>query len=51
MEECNPRARRLYERLGYLAYGREPSSWDEEAPGGSLTRYKTVCTLIRKELP
>ena len=51
MEECNPRARGLYERLGYLAYGREPSSSDEEAPGGSLTRYKTVCTLMRKDLP
>ena len=51
VEECNPRARGLYERLGYLAYGREPSSSDEEAPGRSLTRYKTVCTLMRKELP
>jgi ribosomal protein S18 acetylase RimI-like enzyme len=51
VEECNPRARALYERLGYLAYGREPASWDEEAPDGSLTRYETVCTLMRKELP
>jgi ribosomal protein S18 acetylase RimI-like enzyme len=23
VEECNPRARALYERLGYVAYGRE----------------------------
>ncbi len=31
---------------------RPPSaSWDEEAPDGSLTRYETVCTLMRKELP
>jgi ribosomal protein S18 acetylase RimI-like enzyme len=51
VEECNPRARALYERLGYLAYGREPASWDEEASDGSLTRYETVCTLMRKELP
>src|SRR5215472_5052402 len=51
VEECNPRARALYERLGYVAYGREPASWDEEAPDGSVTRYETVCTLMRKELP
>ncbi len=41
VEECNPRARALYERLGYLAYGREPGAWDKEAPDGSLTRYET----------
>jgi len=51
VEECNPRARALYERLGYVAYGREPASWDEEAPDGTITRYETVCTLMRKELP
>lgn len=51
VEERNPRARALYERLGYVAYGREPASWDTEAADGSLTRYETVCTLMRKELP
>ena len=51
VEENNPRARALYERLGYLAYGREPQSWDEEGPDGSVTRYETVCTLMHKELP
>jgi len=51
VEECNPRARALYERLGYLAYGREPDSWDEGAPDGSLVRYETVCILMRKQLP
>jgi ribosomal protein S18 acetylase RimI-like enzyme len=51
VEERNPRARALYERLGYVAYGREPDAWDEEAPDGSITRYETVCTLMRKELP
>lgn len=50
VEECNPRARALYERLGYVSYGREPASWDSEAPDGSITRYETVCTLMRKEL-
>lgn len=51
VEECNSRARALYERLGYVAYGREPASWDEEAPDGTITRYETVCTLMRRELP
>ena len=51
VEECNPRARALYERLGYAAYGREPASWDDQAPDGSIFRYETVCTLMRKELP
>ena len=51
VEEHNPRARTLYERLGYTAYGREPESWDEEAPDGTITRYDTVLTLMRKELP
>jgi ribosomal protein S18 acetylase RimI-like enzyme len=50
VEVDNPRARTLYERLGYLAYGREPGSWDERAPDGSVTRYETVVTLMRKEL-
>jgi ribosomal protein S18 acetylase RimI-like enzyme len=50
VEENNPRARTLYERLGYNAYGRKPEAWDEEAPDGSVTRYETVCTLMRKEL-
>jgi ribosomal protein S18 acetylase RimI-like enzyme len=50
VEERNPRARELYERLGYFAYGREPTSWDTQSPDGSLRRYETVCTLMRKEL-
>ena len=50
VEECNPRARALYERLGYIAYGRKPEAWDEEAADGSVTRYETVCALMRKEL-
>lgn len=50
VEESNPRARSLYERLGYVAYDRRPDSWDEQAPDGSLRRYETMCTLMRKEL-
>jgi ribosomal protein S18 acetylase RimI-like enzyme len=51
VEESNPRARALYERLGYGAYGREPDAWDEQAPDGTITRYETMCTLMRKQLP
>ncbi|WLQ46116.1 GNAT family N-acetyltransferase [Streptomyces poriferorum] len=51
VEEGNPRARALYERLGYVAYDRRPDAWDERAPDGSLRRYETMCTLMCKELP
>jgi hypothetical protein len=50
VEISNPRARVLYEKLGYAAYGTEPDSWDQEAPDGAVTRYETVLTLMRKEL-
>ncbi|WP_412540745.1 GNAT family N-acetyltransferase [Longispora sp. K20-0274] len=45
VEESNPRARALYERLGYVAYGRKPDAWDEDG-----VRYETMCTLMRKPL-
>jgi len=51
MEEGNLRARALYERLGYVAHGRQPESWDEESSDGLVCRYETVVTLMRKELP
>ncbi|WP_030549177.1 N-acetyltransferase [Streptomyces albus] len=50
VEENNPRAQALYERLGYVAYGREPDAWDEEGPDGSIRRYRTMCVLMRKDL-
>lgn len=51
VEESNPRGRRLYERLGYAAVGRTPEAWDEQAPDGAITRYETMCTVMRKKLP
>jgi ribosomal protein S18 acetylase RimI-like enzyme len=51
VEDGNPRARALYERLGYAAYGSEPDSWDQEASDGTISRYETMLTLMRKELP
>jgi ribosomal protein S18 acetylase RimI-like enzyme len=50
VEQINPRARALYERLGYVAYSRALESWDEQAADGSIFRYETMCTLMRKEL-
>jgi ribosomal protein S18 acetylase RimI-like enzyme len=40
VEERNRRARALYERLGYVAFGSRPESWDEDGPDGSVTGTK-----------
>jgi len=48
VEHTNPRARTLYERLGYVACGEEPAEWDEDQPDGSRARYHTMCTRMRK---
>lgn len=50
VEHDNPRARALYERLGYVAFEDRPDAWDEEAPDGTIRRYETVCTMMAKEL-
>ncbi|GAA1549764.1 GNAT family N-acetyltransferase [Kribbella lupini] len=46
VEVDNPRARALYERLGYTAYGQQTESWTQE--DGTL--YSTLCDLLRKPL-
>ncbi|MFK0191716.1 GNAT family N-acetyltransferase [Kitasatospora sp. NPDC090308] len=50
VEESDPRARALYERLGYRAFGRAADSWEVEDADGTLRRHETVCTLMRKSL-
>jgi hypothetical protein len=40
----------LYERLGYVAYDEKLESWDEQAADGSVRRYETTCTQMRKQL-
>ncbi len=50
VEEDNPRARALYERLGYVARGRRPDAWTEQAPDGTRRRHETMCTVMRKRL-
>jgi ribosomal protein S18 acetylase RimI-like enzyme len=50
VEESNPRARALYERLGYVEFDRETQSWTDQAADGRFVRYETPCALLRKEL-
>jgi ribosomal protein S18 acetylase RimI-like enzyme len=50
VEHDNPRAKALYERLGYVAYGDAPDEWDAEDATGTIVRYQTMCTLMRKQL-
>jgi ribosomal protein S18 acetylase RimI-like enzyme len=41
----NPRARELYERLGYIAFGEVPDSWETERG-----LYRTTLTVMFKQL-
>lgn len=50
VEHDNPRARALYERLGYVSYGNTVEEWDADGPDGKLTRYRATCALMRKPL-
>ena len=51
IDDASSRPRALYERLGYVVSGAETGSWDVDAPDGSVTRYETTITLLRKQLP
>jgi ribosomal protein S18 acetylase RimI-like enzyme len=50
VEDNNPRARRLYQRLGYQAAGRQHASWETEDDDGVLRLYETTLTILRKRL-
>ena len=50
VEDSNPRARRLYQRLGYQAVGRQHASWETEDDTGELRVYETTLTILRKRL-
>jgi ribosomal protein S18 acetylase RimI-like enzyme len=50
VEDDNPRARALYERLGYAAVARREVSWESQRPDGSVFLYETVVTQLEKEI-
>jgi len=50
VEDNNPRARHLYQRLGYQAVSRQPASWETEDDAGVLRVYETTLTILRKRL-
>lgn len=50
VEHDNPRAKILYERLGYKGYGHEQESWDEEDASGNVSTYIAEVTLLKKFL-
>lgn len=50
VEDDNPRAARLYQRLGYQATGRQHASWETEDDDGVWQTYETTLTILRKHL-
>lgn len=50
VEDNNPRARALYERLGYRPVGREKASWPRQRDDGRVEMYETVETILSKSL-
>lgn len=50
VEDDNPRARALYERLGYEVFDRVHDSWESTRDDGTTYMYETEVTLLRKRL-
>lgn len=50
VEDTNDGAIRLYRRLGYQEFGTEPAEWDQEAPDGTIYRYRCRCLLMQRQL-
>src|SRR5262249_7215288 len=50
VEVDNPRARTLYERLGYREAGRRSGSWAAEDADGTTSLYETEVATLRKDL-
>ena len=50
VELDNPRARTLYERLGYVAFGERDDGWDAQDSDGRTYWYATRVTLMRRSL-
>ncbi len=50
VEDNNPRARALYERLGYREAGRKSASSNREDAAGNVSLYETQLAVLRKNL-
>lgn len=50
VEDENPRARALYERIGYEFWRRSHASWQQEDAQGNLQLYVTELNLLRKPI-
>lgn len=48
VEDHNPQARALYERLGFQPFAREDASWEQEDSTGQLVLYETQLALLRR---
>lgn len=50
VDDKQSRPRSLYERLGYVVTGSEQGAWDEGLADGTVRRYETTITVLRKQL-
>ncbi len=50
VEDDNPRARSLYERLGYREFRRSNESWEVTMDDGTVALYETEVAQLRKQL-
>jgi ribosomal protein S18 acetylase RimI-like enzyme len=50
VEVTNPRARSLYERLGYEPFAEEIDGWEAQREDGSIYWYETEIILLRRQL-
>lgn len=50
VERDNPRARALYERLGYAVAGEEDAEWDAEDATGTVYRHRVTCDVMTRRL-
>jgi ribosomal protein S18 acetylase RimI-like enzyme len=50
VEDENPRARQLYERLGYAIMGRDTETWERVDVAGGITLHRAEVTLMGKQL-
>lgn len=50
VEVSNPRGHRLYERLGYVEFGRETEGWEAQREDGGLFWYETDVILMERRL-